>query len=146
MKGGSTMNYDKITQEEFDEKLKEIINDEYETFPANILTIPGIYEILSEHFNNAVLAKWETDQIDKIPDDLVLLPNYGDLDIGEVSKVENAIWYETPDGFLLASAEEINYLSEADPLDAGYEFDKTDLIVVDDILKRCNPVYGFYHA
>ena len=38
----------------FIEKLSEIINEQ----PAsNLLIIPGIYEILSEHFNNDVLEE-----------------------------------------------------------------------------------------
>ena len=43
-------------QEAFDEALAEIIDDS----PAShLLSIPGIYEILSEHFNNDVLARLE---------------------------------------------------------------------------------------
>lgn len=53
------MDYSKITQDQFDEKLVEIINESPAT---NLLTIPGIYEILSEHFNNDILKSIENDR------------------------------------------------------------------------------------
>lgn len=41
-----------ITDEQFDAKLAEIIN----RHPAsNLLSIPGVYEALSEEFNNEIL-------------------------------------------------------------------------------------------
>jgi cobyric acid synthase len=49
--------YDKMTTEEFDEILREIVEKE-----ADIIGIPGVYEILSEYFNNDVLAVWERKQ------------------------------------------------------------------------------------
>lgn len=51
-------NYSWVTNEMFDKKLKEIINFDLKNTndPASvILSISGIYEILSEEYNNAVL-------------------------------------------------------------------------------------------
>jgi hypothetical protein len=46
----------RITDEEFDQLLIQIINEH----PAsNLLSIPGIYEILSEEFNNEILDRFE---------------------------------------------------------------------------------------
>jgi len=43
-----------VKDEEFDEELEKIMNEQ----PAgNLLSIPGIYEIVSEHFNNEVLQR-----------------------------------------------------------------------------------------
>ena len=45
-------------QDAFDEKLAEIIDEQ----PAsNLLSLPGVYEILSEHFNNDVLVELRND-------------------------------------------------------------------------------------
>lgn len=51
-------NYDWVTQEMFDSKLKEIIN---QTPASTLLNIPGVYEAMSEHFNNDVLEECEID-------------------------------------------------------------------------------------
>ena len=49
--------YNKITQEEFDEVLASILED---FNGERLLSIEGIYEILSEHFNNQVLEQaWD---------------------------------------------------------------------------------------
>ena len=45
------------TQEDFDENLKDILEEDVST--GELLSIPGIYEILSEHFNNDVLDRWQ---------------------------------------------------------------------------------------
>lgn len=42
--------------EEFDEALAEIID---ESPASHLLTVPGVYEVLSEHFNNDVLERIE---------------------------------------------------------------------------------------
>lgn len=47
--------FDKMTQEEFDEILAEIVNEE----GANILSIGNVYSELAEHFNNDVLGIWQ---------------------------------------------------------------------------------------
>lgn len=53
--------YDKMTQEDFDRILEEILSD----YKGNqLLLIPGIYEVVSEHFNNDVLRQWEEEQDD----------------------------------------------------------------------------------
>lgn len=50
--------YDDLTDEVFDNLLKEII-DQDNVKPSQLLNIPGIYEILREEYNNDVLEKWE---------------------------------------------------------------------------------------
>ena len=48
-----------MSQEEFDRNLAEIMDES----PASyLLTIPGVYEVVSEHFNNDVLGKWEREK------------------------------------------------------------------------------------
>ena len=47
-------NYDDISQIRFDDGLRSILAD---YTGEQLLSIPGIYEIVSEHFNNEVLAK-----------------------------------------------------------------------------------------
>jgi chromosomal replication initiation ATPase DnaA len=51
-----TNKYDKMTQQEFDDILADIMDEE---IASNLLTIPGIYEIVAEYYNNDVLDKWE---------------------------------------------------------------------------------------
>lgn len=53
------MNYKKVTEEMFVKKLAKVIDEQK---ASSLLTIPGIYEILSEHFNNEVLARFDNDQ------------------------------------------------------------------------------------
>ena len=48
-----------ITQAEFDNILKQFLKNFKGT---ELLSIPGIYEILSEEFNNDVIAVWEKQQ------------------------------------------------------------------------------------
>ena len=51
--------YSKMTDEEFDSILEEVLNE----YRGNqLLDIPGVYEIMSEHFNNEVLSRWERRQ------------------------------------------------------------------------------------
>lgn len=52
--------YDKITQEDFDNILKELVEG---TSADELLQIPGVYEALSEHFNNDVLSQWEDENV-----------------------------------------------------------------------------------
>lgn len=47
--------YENMTDEEFQSILTDIVATE----GTDILSIPGVYEILSEHFNNEVLKTWE---------------------------------------------------------------------------------------
>jgi hypothetical protein len=51
--------YRTMTTEEFDDILETLCN---EHTGAQLLRIPGVYEILSEHFNNDVLEYWEERQ------------------------------------------------------------------------------------
>ncbi|MCK9597884.1 MAG: hypothetical protein M0R06_02515 [Sphaerochaeta sp.] len=46
----------KITNDEFDKILAEVLD---ENRASSLLSVPGIYEILSEEFNNEVLCRWE---------------------------------------------------------------------------------------
>ena len=46
--------YSKVTTEQFDEILERLVRDNSDT----LLSIPGVYEVLSEHFNNEVLEIW----------------------------------------------------------------------------------------
>jgi hypothetical protein len=50
-----------ITTEKFDELLAEILD---EGKASALLTIPGVYEVLSEHFNNEVLKRWASELMD----------------------------------------------------------------------------------
>jgi hypothetical protein len=54
-------------KEAFDAALAQLLDEQ----PAShLLSVPGIYEILAEHFNNDVLAKMaETDEADEAEDD-----------------------------------------------------------------------------
>lgn len=49
----------KITDEEFDTKLIEILS---KMTAAQLLSIPGIYEIVSEEFNNNVIEAIEAER------------------------------------------------------------------------------------
>ena len=49
--------YSWITQEMFDAELENIVKEEAET--GKLLSIPGVYEAVSEHFNNAVIKNLE---------------------------------------------------------------------------------------
>jgi len=50
--------YDKMTQQEFDDILEDLVRKN----AANLLNIPGVYEAVAEHFNNEVLETWEEQQ------------------------------------------------------------------------------------
>lgn len=54
--------YSQMTNDEFRDILADVVVD---TEAATLLDIPGIYEVLSEHFNNDVLDKWAEDNPDK---------------------------------------------------------------------------------
>lgn len=45
-----------ITYDEFERVLREVINDSNPS-ACDVLQIPGVYEILSEHYNNEVLER-----------------------------------------------------------------------------------------
>lgn len=46
--------YDDISPDECTEGLRSVVNDAHSE-PAQLLDIPGVYEILSEYYNNEVL-------------------------------------------------------------------------------------------
>lgn len=51
--------YGKMTHDDFVRILQDILDDT----PANhLLDIPGIWEVLAEHYNNDVLQRWEDEQ------------------------------------------------------------------------------------
>ena len=53
-------NYDNMKQEDFDRILQTIVG---KTTTSALMAIEGIYEIVSEHFNNGVLTEWEKEQL-----------------------------------------------------------------------------------
>lgn len=57
--GGIMCDYSKMTQDEFDTVLSEIMD---EAPASHLLSIPGVYEAVSEEFNNVVLDKWRESQ------------------------------------------------------------------------------------
>ncbi len=52
-----------VTQEMFDKKLEELLDKET---GGSLLMIPGLYEVVSEHFNNAVLEALEEERDPKM--------------------------------------------------------------------------------
>ena len=51
--------YEAITGDKFDEILVEILNEHR---GGQLISIPGVYEILSEEFNNEILGRWAARQ------------------------------------------------------------------------------------
>ena len=51
--------YSKMKQEDFDRILAVLIERDSHT----LLSIAGIYEVVSEHYNNEVLTEWEKEQL-----------------------------------------------------------------------------------
>lgn len=47
-----------ITTKDFDRLLASVIDNDI----FSLLSIPGVYQVLSEHYNSDVLAAWETEQ------------------------------------------------------------------------------------
>jgi len=52
------MNYDNLTNEQFDNMLQILIIRD----AAQLLTIPGVYEVLSEHYNNEILDLYDKER------------------------------------------------------------------------------------
>ena len=50
----------KITHDEFGRYLVDIVN---ENPASDLFTIPGIWEILSEEYNNEILDRWTADNM-----------------------------------------------------------------------------------
>jgi len=57
--GNLTNNYSKMSTEDFDRNLRKCLRTRT---AEQVLLIPGIYEVVSEHFNNEVLYRWEAEQ------------------------------------------------------------------------------------
>jgi len=53
------INYETMTQEDFDNILTGILQAE---IASNLLLIPGVYELVAEEYNNDVLDLWAKDQ------------------------------------------------------------------------------------
>ena len=51
--------YSKMTQEDYDSILIEILKQKR---ASQLIVLPGIYEIVSEEFNNEILKIWEQRQ------------------------------------------------------------------------------------
>ena len=49
-----------MTQEEFYDILQDLVSA---CSASTLLSIPGIYEVLCEHFNNEVIERWEDKQL-----------------------------------------------------------------------------------
>ena len=97
-----------------------------------------------------------------IPEDiilsLVLIPNEVLDPVGDEAERERQIrlvmdadWYEVSragHSVLCVPAPQIEYMSEADPRDAGFSEWPLGCSItpVDDVLKRCSVEDGFYHA
>jgi len=54
--------YNNMTQEEYDKILEELMD---ESPGSCLLPIPGVYEAVSEHFNNDILSIWEKRQMEE---------------------------------------------------------------------------------
>jgi hypothetical protein len=72
--------FDHMTDDEFRDILEDIVAEE----GANILSVPGVYESASEHFNNEVLRRWEEKMegtaVAHLPDSDVFHEISGDYD------------------------------------------------------------------
>lgn len=53
--------YEWVTREMFEEELEKLIGERSDI----LLSIPGIYEVLSEHFNNEILERLEEKRKDE---------------------------------------------------------------------------------
>ena len=53
--------YDKMTNDDFLRILSDIVKEE----GAELLTVPGVYDVVAEWFNNEVLDRWTAEQADK---------------------------------------------------------------------------------
>ncbi len=56
--------YDWVTQDMFNEVLETIMMENTET----LLHVPGVFEALSEHFNNEVLQRCEEQRLEEARD------------------------------------------------------------------------------
>ena len=70
--------YDDMTQDEFTSILEKIVS---ELTTADLMTLPGFYEIVSEEFNNEVLTKWAERKTVRLCADSVRGVTQSNLDI-----------------------------------------------------------------
>lgn len=56
-----TSRYAKLDTETFDRLLREVINADNPS-ACDVLNVPGVYEILSDHYNNDVLSAYREEQ------------------------------------------------------------------------------------
>ena len=56
--------YENMTQRDFDNYLDKIMDI---TSKTELLSLPGVYEIISETYNNDVLALWAEENPEKLP-------------------------------------------------------------------------------
>ena len=54
------MDYDDMTNDDYDRILADIMD---EGCASALLLIPGVYEVVSEYFNNEVLKAWEWERL-----------------------------------------------------------------------------------
>ena len=57
--------YAKMTQDEFDETVRELAREDG---VGSLLSIPGVWEHVSEFYNNAALERWEQEHPEAEPD------------------------------------------------------------------------------
>jgi len=51
--------YDKMTNDDFDRILVGILE---ESHASELISIPGIYEVVSEFYNNEILDRWDEEE------------------------------------------------------------------------------------
>jgi len=56
--------YADMTTADFDRLLAEVIDAENDV-ASGLLSIPGVYEVVSEYYNNDVLEAWDAEQEEK---------------------------------------------------------------------------------
>lgn len=49
--------YSKMSTEDFDRILADVMDNDNDK-PSELLSLAGIYEVVSEHYNNTVLDEW----------------------------------------------------------------------------------------
>ncbi len=59
-------NYDEMSQDEYDNILADLVFENART----LLSIPGVYEAVSEHFNDEILTRWEHEHPEHVASDL----------------------------------------------------------------------------
>ncbi|HUT43647.1 MAG TPA: hypothetical protein VMW95_04850 [Desulfobacterales bacterium] len=57
--------YDNMIHEDEERIIADIIQEE----GRNLLSVPGVWEVVREHFNNEMLDRWEKEQEEKNAED-----------------------------------------------------------------------------